>query len=94
MNDRMTPLERFLAVMEYRSVDRVPNWELGVWPQTVERWREQGCPVERFHWDWFAGEEAMGMDLKEFIGFQGLMKPAFEEKTLAEDVPVSHSSAR
>ena len=49
MNDRMTPRERFLAMMEYRPVDRLPNEELEVWPQTIERWRKQGCPVERFH---------------------------------------------
>jgi hypothetical protein len=38
----MTNLENFLAVMEYRKPDRVPNWEVGVWPQTADRWEAEG----------------------------------------------------
>ena len=38
----MTHLDRFLAVMEYRPVDRVINWEVGVWPETQKRWAKEG----------------------------------------------------
>jgi uroporphyrinogen decarboxylase len=81
----MTDLERFLAVMEYQPVDRVPNWELGVWPQTRERWEQEGLDMTQYHWDWFTGEAALGMDPREFVRFNGVMLPPFEEETLAED---------
>ena len=81
----MTDLERFLAVMEYQPVDRVPNWELGAWPQTRDRWVQEGLDTSSLHWDWFTGEEALGMDPREFIRFNGGMIPPFDEETLAED---------
>ena len=81
----MNHLERFLAVMEYQPVDRAPNWEAGVWPQTRQRWQEEGAPVDRYHWDWFDGEPQFGMDPREFIRFRGGMIPAFEPRVLEED---------
>ncbi len=84
-NQSMTHLERFLAVMEYRPVDRVPNWELGVWPQTRDRWEAEGLDSTGLHWDWFTGDEALGMDPREFIRFNGYLLPAFDEEVLEED---------
>jgi hypothetical protein len=81
----MNNLERFLAVMEYRPVDHVPNWEAGVWPQTKERWEQEGLDPNTYHWDWFSGEGALGMDPREFIRFTCDMIPAFEYEELAED---------
>jgi len=76
-------LERFLAVMEYQPVDRVPNWELGVWPH--ERWEKEGLDPTSLHWQWFPGERALGMDPREFVYFNGGMIPPFEEEVLEED---------
>lgn len=81
----MTDLERFIATMEYQPVDRVPHWELGVWSQTVERWAREGLDRSRFHWDWFAGEQSLGMDRREFILFNGRMMPPFEYAVLEDD---------
>lgn len=81
----MNHLERFLAVMEYQPVDRVPNWELGAWPQTRDRWEAEGLDSTWWHWDWFTGEKALGMDPREFIRFNGSLLPAFDEETLSED---------
>ena len=81
----MTHLERFLAVMEYKPVDRLPNWEAGVWPQTRQRWNGEGLDRQWLFWDWFKGEGAFGMDPREFIYFHGSLLPGFEQKTLAED---------
>ncbi len=81
----MNALERFIAVMEYQPVDRVPNWELGVWPQTVDRWDEEDLSTRCLHYNWFPGEASLGMDPKEFIYFSPAMIPAFEEETLEED---------
>ena len=81
----MDHLERFVALMEYQPLDRVPNWELGAWPQTRDRWQQEDPATLHFHWDWFSGEEALGMDPREFIRFRNAMIPDFEEETLAED---------
>lgn len=81
----MTHLERFLAVMEYGSFDRVPNWEAGAWPQTRQRWRDEGAPVEKFQWQWFPGEAALGMDPREFVEFDGKLLPSFTPEVLEED---------
>jgi uroporphyrinogen decarboxylase len=80
----ITHLDRFLSVMEYQPVDRVPNWELGVWPQTRERWESDGLDSTSYHWDWFTGEATLGMDPREFIRFNCFLIPAFDEETLEE----------
>jgi uroporphyrinogen decarboxylase len=78
-------LERFLACMEYEGCDRRPNFELGVWAQTVERWRAEAPEsVEGFGWDWFVGEDALGLDRREFIPVDYGFVPRFEEVVLEE----------
>jgi uroporphyrinogen decarboxylase len=85
MDVNMNHLERFLAVMEYEPVDWVPNWELGVWAQTRQRWESEGLDSTSMHWDWFRGETYLGMDPREFIPFNGGMIPPFEQEVLEED---------
>jgi len=81
----MDHLARFLAVMEYKSVDRVPNWEEGVWPHTKARWAGEGLDVNRLHWDWSSGEEGLEMDPRERIRFNGFPLPPYEEQVIVED---------
>jgi len=59
----MTDRERFLACMNYESVDRVPYgvWT-SPWPETLERWISEGYdpadePLfpERDRWEWIGG---------------------------------------
>jgi len=78
----MNSLERFLKVMEYEPVDRVPNYELGVWPQTAERWFEEGLPRGKFTWDWFVEEAALDLDRREYIPINFGMIPPFEREVL------------
>ncbi|HUT35887.1 MAG TPA: uroporphyrinogen decarboxylase family protein [Planctomycetota bacterium] len=78
----MTPRERFLAVMEYQPPDRVPNWELGCWGHTIELWESQGLKPHTFHWNWFVGEECLGMDEREFLPVNMGMLPGFEVQVL------------
>jgi len=82
MPDAMTSRQRFLRVMEYQPVDRVPSWELGAWGQTIERWLAEGLPADTFHWNWFVGEECLGMDQREFVPVNMGMIPPFETKVL------------
>lgn len=77
MNDR----ERFIAVMEYEDFDRVPNHELGVWPQTAERWRSEGMP-EDLGFNWFVEENYLGLDHREYTPINFGMIPPFEAEVL------------
>jgi len=47
----MNTRERFLRCMRFQSVDRPPNFELGYWGQTVERWLSEGMPKEAYPWE-------------------------------------------
>jgi uroporphyrinogen decarboxylase len=40
----MTQRERFLACMGFRTVDRIPVMEVGIWEETFERWHHEGLP--------------------------------------------------
>jgi hypothetical protein len=80
----MTPRERFLAVMEYQPLDRLPNHEVGVWGQTMDRWQQEGLDIYNLHWDWFTGEESLGMDPREYIPVNFGMLPGFEEEVLEQ----------
>lgn len=79
---KLTHRERFLNVMDYKPVDKVPNYEAGVWGQTRERWAEEGLNENNLHWNWFTGEEYFSMDPREFIDVNYGMIPKFEYKVL------------
>lgn len=81
MNER----GRFLAMMEYRPVDRVPNHEAGAWAQTADRWHEEGLNRFSISWDWFTGCEYFQMDAREFIPVNYGMMPGYDEEVLEED---------
>ena len=78
MNDR----ERFISVMDYQSFDRAPNHELGVWPQTAERWAREGLLPGTLTYDWFVSEEHLGLDRREYTPVNFSMIPPFEAKVL------------
>ncbi|MCY3021090.1 MAG: hypothetical protein NTW87_18910 [Planctomycetota bacterium] len=78
----LTNRERFLRVMNYEPVDRVPNWEAGVWGQTCDRWAAEGLPPDTLSWDWFVGEEYFNLDVREFVPVDWGMKPPFDYKLL------------
>jgi uroporphyrinogen decarboxylase len=71
--------------MEYESADRRPNHELGAWAQTAQRWRgEAPEAVAGFTWRWFHGEDALGLDRREFIPVNYGFLPPFEREVLEE----------
>ncbi len=81
----MNHQERFIAVMDYKPVDHVPNWELGTWGQTQDRWEAEGVDPTTLHWAWFPGEATLGMAPKEFITFSGDPLPRFEYEVYEEN---------
>ena len=38
----MNARERFLACMRFEPVDRAPDWEMGYWAGTLDRWLGEG----------------------------------------------------
>lgn len=40
----MNQRERFINCMKFGKIDRIPDMEMGVWPETLERWRHEGMP--------------------------------------------------
>lgn len=79
----MTPLERFLACMEYQTADRRPNHELGVWAQTKHRWQQEAPDaIKNFEWNWFYKEEALNLDPRDFVPINYGFMPKFESKVL------------
>jgi hypothetical protein len=80
-----SPLERFIACMEYQEADRRPNQELGVWIQTLVRWQTEGFKADKdFPWLWFDGVAELGLDKREFIPVNYGFIPKFEQKILEQ----------
>lgn len=80
----MTNRERFLALMEYKSVDRIPNHEVGVWAQTKELWASEGLDTENYFWNWFEGDPKWDMDYREYLPINYGLIPTFTEETIEE----------
>ena len=38
----MNQQERFINCLTFQKIDRVPNMELGIWNETIERWHAEG----------------------------------------------------
>jgi len=84
-NLKLTERERFINVMEYKPVDRVPNHEAGVWKATIDQWEKEGLNKFDLHWDWWTGENYFDMDTREFIDVKYGMMPEFDEEVLEKD---------
>ncbi len=81
---KMSNRERFLALMEYKPVDRIPNHEVGVWAQTRERWKAEGLDSENYFWNWFVGDPKWDMDHREYLLINYGLLPSFKEEILDE----------
>ena len=86
--DRLTHRECFNAVMAGKVTDWAPNYELGLWGQTVERWHQEGLPqaasfVGRM--DMFEGELLFHLNRRAFARLDLSMFPAFEYEVVEGD---------
>jgi hypothetical protein len=43
---KLTERERFLKLMHFEPVDRIPYWDFGFWDETPLRWKEEGLPED------------------------------------------------
>lgn len=82
MQTEMTPRQRFLNVMEYKPVDRVPNHEVGVWPQTWARWEQEGMNTAEHNAAWFWGDDGFKLDPREYVRTNYQMIPLFEPEVI------------
>ena len=81
----MTHRECFLKVMAGEVTDWVPNYELGCWGQTIQRWLNEGMPTDQVYLgDWFEGEPLYKLDRRNFARLNVGMIPGFEHEVLEE----------
>jgi len=78
----MNGRERFIGVMEFQKVDKIPNYEVAAWAQTVARWAQEGLPAHEVSWDWFTGCPTFDFDPREYIPVQYHMMPGFPYEVL------------
>lgn len=79
----MNNLEIFQACMEYQSAERRPSHEVGVWSQTVTRWRKENPgAIQDFTWSWLEHEDKLKLDRREYIAVDFGFIPAFDSKIL------------
>jgi len=53
--------------MHFEPVERVPNFELGYWGQTIERWLSEGMPEEEATTGGFYGHDFFGLDHRPYL---------------------------
>lgn len=81
----MNGRERFNKVLNFESVDRLPNYELGCWAQTYDRWHEEGLAGDNLYHNWFEGEPFFNLERRGFAHIDVNMIPLFEYEVLGED---------
>lgn len=73
----MNSRERILAALTGSDADRIPITEIGIWPETLRRWRLEGLPEGVSPHDYFE------LDKIEFFSFDGTL--GFEEAIVSEN---------
>ena len=74
----MNSRERFLATAHYRHRDRLFQWEMGPYEETLRRWRDEGLRSDS-NWNYFGG-----YDRFETAPVNPGLCPGFERETLEE----------
>ncbi len=80
----MTTRERFIRCMRFEPVDRPPNFELGYWGQTLERWIAEGMPPEQAGAGGFYGHEFFGIERREYVPVNFGPIPPFGPEVIEE----------
>jgi len=77
--------ERFLKVMNYEKVDKVPNFDFGYWPETIKRWHKEGLPTnidDQIKCELYFGLE--GVEQIVSVPISVSLYPHFEEKVIED----------
>ena len=79
-NDTMTPRERFLAMMRYEPIDRLPMMAVEPFETAaIQRWRREGLPEDA------QIEDFLGMSRLVHVPMSWGAIPAFEHRVIWED---------
>ena len=83
MNNR----QRFKSIMNFKSVDRFINNELGLWEQTVDRWIAEGVPESKIEsTNILEFDSFFGLDLHQCLNIKVLEPYPFKGiKIISED---------
>ena len=69
----MNQKKRFINTMKYKTFDRVPFFEIGVWEQTRKEWIKQGMPEDAMEDSLFIqGNEYFNWMAWQELGRRGL----------------------
>jgi uroporphyrinogen decarboxylase-like protein len=81
----MTHRECFRKVMAGEATDWVPNYELGLWGHTTQRWLDEDMPEDQVYLgDWFEGEPFFKFDRRQFARLNLGMMPGFEHEVIED----------
>lgn len=82
----MNQKDRLHNTLKFKPVDRVPYFELALWEQTVEKWKNQGLPETAADADLFTGSDYFGLEGYDLVLFNMTFpEPCPEEKKISED---------
>lgn len=81
----MTHREVFRRINEFQPTDWVPDYELGAWGHTFERWHNEGLPsAPDIDCNWFDGAAGLGLAGRSFAPVNLGMMPGFEYELIEE----------
>ena len=82
----MTNKERFMKVLQFKSADRAPNFEIGTWEQTAQRWESEGLPAGLNTGNFFSGNDYFQLEGIESINLDALIPfPPGKDHILEQD---------
>ena len=84
MTKIMNQRERFRRIMQFQTVDRVPNYEMGLLKGTAERWHSEGLPSGVDWREYFDMAEDFRFAPHRAGAPNVGMIPPFEEKVIEE----------
>ncbi len=77
MGIAMNSRERIRAALIGSDLDRVPLTEIGIWPETIKRWQDEGFPKD------ISPHEYFDLDTIDFFSFEPSL--GFKEKIISRD---------
>jgi len=78
----MTPKERWINNFHFKPVDRIFNMEFGWWTDTLDKWHNEGLPLEIDTIE--KGDAFFGFDRMVYVPIKLGLDPAFEERIIEE----------
>lgn len=73
----MQSRDRILAALNGDGMDRIPIMEIGIWPETLERWQNEGLPKG------VSPHDYLGFDKLELLTYDGSLQ--LKEEIIEED---------